>query len=131
MLFTVEQHLLTPLGLRTLAPSDRKYIGVYRGPREVRDAAYHQGTIWSWLIGPYIDASLRVHGATPENAIALRKRLQPLVEHHALHQGLGSVGEIFDGEAPHVPRGCPAQAWSVSELLRALWMLEGVHRVQS
>ncbi|NUP90937.1 MAG: glycogen debranching protein, partial [Candidatus Sumerlaeia bacterium] len=123
VLAAVERDLLTPYGLRSLAPGHPSYTGVYEGPRPVRDAAYHQGTVWSWLIGPFVDATLRVRGATPETAEALRQALDPLVDHVRGQAGLGSVSEIFDGDAPHTPRGCIAQAWSVAELLRALWTL--------
>jgi glycogen debranching enzyme len=123
---TVDEHLLTPYGLRSLSPTHLDHIGVYEGPRPVRDAAYHQGTVWSWLIGPWVDAALRVHGATPEIARNLRGELEPLVEHIDTQAGLGSVSEIFDSDPPHAPRGCIAQAWSVAELLRVLWVLSQI-----
>jgi predicted glycogen debranching enzyme len=107
------QHLLTPHGLRSLAPDDPEYTGRYGGSRHARDGAYHQGTVWGWLIGPFVEAHLRVYG----DEAAARSYLRPLVRHLGAH-GLGSVSEIFDGDAPFAPRGCPAQAWSVAELLR-------------
>ena len=116
VLAVVEAKLLTPVGLRSLSPDDPSYVGRYEGGPAARDAAYHQGTVWSWLLGPYVDALVRVHGA-PGKAKA-RKALAGLIAHLADH-GLGTVSEIFDGDAPHAPRGCPAQAWSVGELLRA------------
>ena len=114
----VEQHLLTPLGLRTLAPGDPDYHPRYAGDQTTRDAAYHQGTAWPWLLGPFVDAWLRVHGDTPATRAAARRRfLDPLILH--LDQaGLGHVSEIADAEPPFTPRGCPFQAWSVGEALR-------------
>jgi predicted glycogen debranching enzyme len=118
VLAAVEAQLLTPMGLRSLAPTDAFYFGHYAGDVWHRDGAYHQGTVWPWLIGPYVDAVLRVRGAGSATKAAIRARLQPLVEH--LHEaGVGSISEIADGDPPHRPNGCPAQAWSVAELLRA------------
>jgi predicted glycogen debranching enzyme len=108
------RHLLTSHGLRSLAPEDGQYIGRYGGGRRQRDAAYHQGTVWGWLIGPFIRAHLRVYG----DPAAARAYLAPLLRHLAAH-GVGSVSEVFDGDAPFAPRGCIAQAWSVAELLGA------------
>jgi predicted glycogen debranching enzyme len=115
----VERELLTPYGLRTLSPSDPGYRGRYEGDPGRRDSGYHQGTVWPWLMGPFITAYLRVHGhgeATRQQALAW---LTPL-RHHLAEAGLGQVSEIFDGDAPQRPRGCIAQAWSVAELLRVL-----------
>ena len=109
------RRLLTSHGLRTLAPDDPDYVGRYGGPQADRDAAYHQGTVWAWWIGPFVAAHLRVHG-DPDLA---RSFLEPLTRHLSDH-GLGSVAEIFDGDTPHAPRGAFAQAWSVAELLRAI-----------
>jgi glycogen debranching enzyme len=108
------RHLLTSHGLRSLAPSDPAYIGHYGGGPRERDAAYHQGTTWGWLAGPFALAHLRVHG-DPAQAAAF---LAPM-EHHLNVHGLGTASEIFDGDAPFTPRGCIAQAWTVAELLRA------------
>ncbi len=108
------RHLLTSHGLRSLAPDDAAYIGHYGGDQRQRDGAYHQGTVWGWLIGPFVSAHLRVYG---DRELA-RSFLQPLIHHLADH-GLGSISEIFDGDPPFTPRGCIAQAWSVAELLRA------------
>jgi glycogen debranching enzyme len=113
---TVRKRLLTPVGLRSLAPGHPDYKPKYWGDLRSRDAAYHQGTVWSWLIGPYVEAVVRTLGA-PGKARA-RKALSGLVA-HLQDAGLGTVSEIFDGDAPHTPRGCPSQAWSVAELLRA------------
>ena len=117
MLRSTERQLLTPLGLRSLAPDDPEYHGTYLGDRFERDAAYHQGTAWTWLIGPFVEAHLRLHG----DVAAARALLAPFAAH--LHEaGLGSVSEILDGDPPHTPRGCIAQAWGVAEVLRA-WRL--------
>ncbi len=117
VLATVEEHLLTPYGLRTLSPEDPAYRSRYEGGPEERDSAYHQGTVWPWLIGPYATAFRRTNGEGPQTARALRALLAPLAA-FLLGDGLGQLPEIFDGDAPHRPRGCVAQAWSVAELLR-------------
>ncbi len=114
ILDVVTQRLLTPVGLRTLAPGSPDYQPRYDGDVRARDAAYHQGTVWPWLIGPYIDAWTRVHGG----AAGARPLLDGLIRQ--LEAGLGQIGEIFDAEPPHTPRGCIAQAWSVAEVLRCL-----------
>ncbi|HJQ98166.1 MAG TPA: amylo-alpha-1,6-glucosidase [Candidatus Polarisedimenticolaceae bacterium] len=116
VLAVAEEKLLTPVGLRSLAQDDPAYRGRYEGGPSTRDAAYHQGTVWSWLLGPYVDALVRVHGAPGKTKA--RKALAGLIE-HLKDAGAGSISEIFDGDAPHAPRGCPSQAWSVGELLRA------------
>ncbi|NYH26168.1 amylo-alpha-1,6-glucosidase [Paraburkholderia bryophila] len=114
----VEAHLLTPLGLRTLAPSDPAYCGHYGGPPLARDGAYHQGTVWPWLLGPFVEAWLRVHGTATEARSEARTRfLDPLVA-HLDHAGLDHLSEIADGDAPHAPAGTPFQAWSLGELQR-------------
>jgi len=107
-------HLLTSHGLRSLAPEDPAYLGDYGGDQRQRDAAYHQGTVWGWLIGPFIDAHLRVYRDREQ----ARSYLEPCARHLAAH-GVGSISEIFDGDPPFAPRGCIAQAWSVAEVLRA------------
>ncbi len=109
------RHLLTPHGLRSLAPDLPAYVGRYGGETRQRDGAYHQGTVWAWLLGPFAEAHWRVY-RDPE---AVRSLLRPLLRHLADH-GLGSLSEIFDGDPPHTPRGTTAQAWSVAEVLR-LW----------
>jgi predicted glycogen debranching enzyme len=124
VLNTLTRHLLTSLGLRSLNQADPAYQGHYTGDRRARDGAYHQGTVWAWLIGPYLDARLRVSGSDDEVARAHEEeRCRGILEafhDHLAQAGLGSISEIFDGEAPHTPRGCIAQAWSVAEVLR-LW----------
>jgi predicted glycogen debranching enzyme len=114
---TVHRRLLTPVGLRSLAPDHPDYQATYTGDLRSRDAAYHQGTVWGWLIGPFVDAWLKCH---PDDRAGGRAMLQGLVE-HLDEFGVGSVAEIFDAEAPYAPRGCIAQAWSVAELLRC-WL---------
>jgi predicted glycogen debranching enzyme len=114
VLEVVRQRLLTPVGLRSLAPGHPDYKKQYYGDLRARDAAYHQGTVWAWLIGPFIDAWVKVH---PEDRAGARRFLQGLVEH--LGQAcIGSISEVFDAEPPYTPRGCVAQAWSVAEVLR-------------
>jgi predicted glycogen debranching enzyme len=115
------QRLLTPFGLRSLDPAHPAYQGHYGGGPVARDRAYHQGTVWGWWLGPYALAHGRVL-ADPEGALRL---LDP-IGHHLATAGLGSISEIFDGEAPHAPRGCIAQAWSVAEVLRAWVELGGM-----
>ncbi|HET9955078.1 MAG TPA: amylo-alpha-1,6-glucosidase [Polyangiaceae bacterium] len=114
----VEQKLWTPLGLRSLAPHEPGYVPRYRGGVAERDGAYHQGTAWPWLIGPFVEAWLKTRPATPASRAEAKQRfLLPLQEHLA-HAGLDHVSEIADAEAPHVPRGCPFQAWSLGEMIR-------------
>jgi predicted glycogen debranching enzyme len=113
----VEEHLLTPFGLRTLAPSHPQYRGHYTGGPKERDGAYHQGTVWSWLLGPFITAYIKVNGGSEEARRRAQAWLSPL-ESHLAEAGLGHVSEIFEGDTPHRPCGCIAQAWSVAEILR-------------
>jgi predicted glycogen debranching enzyme len=108
------QALLTSHGLRSLAVDDMQYQGSYGGNQRQRDGAYHQGTVWGWLLGPFVLAHLRVYG----DRAKAREFLEPIAYHLNTH-GLGSISEIFDGDAPMTPRGCIAQAWSVAEVLRA------------
>jgi predicted glycogen debranching enzyme len=108
------RHLLTSHGLRSLAASDPRYQGHYGGDQHQRDGAYHQGTVWGWLLGPFAIAHLRVYG----DAARAMSFLAP-VGHHLRAHGLGTAAEIFDGDPPFTPRGCIAQAWTVGELLRA------------
>ncbi len=109
----VEHKLLTPVGLRSLSRDHRDYKPIYFGDLRARDAAYHQGTVWAWLIGPFIDAWLKVYKDAPKS----REMLEGF-HSHLLENGIGTVSEIFDAEPPYHPRGCIAQAWSVAELLR-------------
>ena len=115
----VTAELLTPVGLRSLSREHRDYKRTYEGDLRTRDAAYHQGTVWSWLIGPFIDAYLKAY---PDNRNEARAMLQGL-ERHLGDAGIGSVSEIFDADEPYEPRGCIAQAWGVAELLRCERML--------
>jgi predicted glycogen debranching enzyme len=119
----VERELLTPLGLRSLSPGDRAYRGSYQGDVHSRDGAYHQGTVWPWLAGPFVEAWLRARGDTRAARVEARRRfLEPLLA-HLDGAGLGHVSEIADGDPPHAPRGCPFQAWSLGELLRLASLL--------
>ena len=114
----VEERLLTPMGLRSLTTDDPAYAPHYGGAADDRDAAYHQGTVWPWLIGSFVEAWVRVRGGTAAAKREARARfLAPLLE-HLDEAGIGHVSEIADGDAPHTPRGCPFQAWSLGELLR-------------
>ena len=114
----VETRLWASIGLRSLAPGSAAYAPRYEGGPRERDAAYHQGTIWPWLLGPFVDAWLRVRGGTQEAKVQARARfLVPLLA-HLDEAGLGHVSEILDAEGPHTPRGCPFQAWSVGEAIR-------------
>ena len=113
---TCGRYLLTSYGLRSLSPDDPQYQGTYGGDQAQRDSRYHQGTVWGWLLGPYVQAHYHVY-QNPEQALSL---LTPMANHLQTH-GLGSISEIFDGDPPFHPRGCFAQAWSIAEVLRA-WM---------
>jgi predicted glycogen debranching enzyme len=113
----VEKHLLTPYGLRTLAPSDPQYRGRYEGDAYSRDSAYHQGTVWPWLIGPFLDAYFQANGRSAEASEQASRWLAELRRYIA-EEGVGQIPEVFDGDAPHRAGGCMAQAWSVAELLR-------------
>jgi predicted glycogen debranching enzyme len=113
----VHDRLLTPVGLRSLAPGSSDYKARYYGDLRARDAAYHQGTVWAWLIGPFIDAWQKVHGADQQEV----RRLLSGFDLHLSEACVGSISEVFDAEEPYVPRGCVAQAWSVAEVLRC-WL---------
>jgi predicted glycogen debranching enzyme len=112
----VRERLVTPLGLRSLAPGHPDYKPKYFGDLRARDAAYHQGTVWAWLVGPFVDAFLRVHPGDRAGARRFLEAFGPSLDEH----GVGSLSEIFDAEPPFTPRGCIAQAWSVAEVLRCL-----------
>lgn len=116
VLEVVEEHLLTPVGLRSLSPQDPAYRPLYEGDPYSRDSAYHQGTVWAWLLGPYLTALTRVRGKTGRK---LGLKLMGAIHNHLSESGIGQISEIFDGDAPYAPRGCIAQAWSVAEILRA------------
>jgi predicted glycogen debranching enzyme len=116
VLEAVERELYTPVGLRTLAPGHPAYRPRYEGDPVERELAYHQGTVWSWLLGPYLTALVRVHGAVGrKKGLAVIEALRPRLA----EAGIGSLSEVFDGDAPHAPRGCIARALSVAEVLRA------------
>jgi predicted glycogen debranching enzyme len=117
VLEVVEWDLLTPYGLRTLSRRDSRYRPHYGGDAHSRDSAYHQGTVWPWLLGPFLTAYVKVHGATPESRERADRFLEPL-RAHLWQAGLQQISEVFDGDPPHHPGGCIAQAWSVAELLR-------------
>ncbi len=112
---TAGRALHTSHGLRSLDPAEPGYMGHYGGDMESRDGAYHQGTAWSWLVGPWVDVLLRLSADPPSAALWLGA-----MRNHLHDAGLGTISEIFDGDAPHAPAGCIAQAWSVAELLRVL-----------
>jgi predicted glycogen debranching enzyme len=123
VLGAIERKLLTPLGLRSLAPDEPAYAPVYRGGPRERDGAYHQGTVWPWLIGPFVDAWLSARGRTDDAKTEARQRFLVPLEAHLEDAGLGHVSEIADAEPPFTPRGCPFQAWSVGEMLRVRAMV--------
>ena len=127
VLEVVERELLTPFGLRTLSQRDPKYRGTYGGDVLSRDSAYHQGTVWPWLMGPFITAYVKVNGESDAARRQAHEWLAPLKEHLS-DAGLGHVSEIFEGDPPHRPVGCIAQAWSVAEILRAV--VENIYRIQ-
>ena len=116
----VNRELVTPYGLRTLALDDPKFVGKCFGNRRSRDTAYHNGTIWPWLLGPFVTAYLKVNGYTAKSRMnALENLVLPLFT-VGIHQGgLGTISEIYDCDLPNAPRGCISQAWSVAEPLRA------------
>ncbi len=108
------RELVVSYGLRSLAPDETEYVGHYGGDPVQRDSCYHQGTVWGWLIGAFVTAHYKVYHDAP----TAFSYLEPLADHLNDH-GLGSISEVFDGDPPHTPRACIAQAWSVSEVLRA------------
>ncbi len=115
----VQEELLTPFGLRSLSPKHKDYIGHYSGDAYSRDTAYHQGTVWGWLLGHFITAYVNVNSRSKEAKEFAENLLFKLLDSHLNDAGLGTISEIFDGDPPHHPRGCIAQAWSVAEILRA------------
>ncbi len=119
VLEVVRKELLTPVGLRSLSPGHPDYKQRYDGDLRARDAAYHQGTVWAWLIGPFVDAWLRVHPGDREGALKLLSGFESELSDSCI----GTISEVFDAEAPYHARGCAAQAWSVAEVLRCLHLL--------
>jgi len=122
VLNTVEANLLTPVGLRSLGPNHTEYKKIYDGDLRTRDGAYHQGTVWAWLIGPFIDVWLKVHPDERGQAARFLEGFRA----HLDEACVGSISEVFDGDTPHLPRGCIAQAWSVAEVLRCLMNIQKV-----
>jgi predicted glycogen debranching enzyme len=119
----IQQRLLTSYGLRTLDPCDKRYKGTYSGSWRQRDEAYHQGTVWPFLIGPFVMGFLKVNGFSPAGKKQAAKFIEPLLTIMTQKGCIGQVSEIFDGDSPHKPRGCFAQAWSVAELIRAYLLI--------
>jgi glycogen debranching enzyme len=113
----IEDELLTAYGLRSLSPKNKNYCPYYVGSPFERDSAYHQGTVWSWLIGAFVDAYRKVNADGRETENRVNEILENF-KNHLTEAGVGQISEIFDGDAPHTPRGCIAQAWSVAEVLR-------------
>ncbi|MCK5226172.1 MAG: glycogen debranching protein, partial [Planctomycetes bacterium] len=116
---TVQKNLLTPYGLRTLAADDAKYKGTCIGNQLQRDSAYHQGTVWPYLMGAFVQAYLKANKFSKKSKTKAAAFIEPLMQHLTSDGCIGSVSEIFDGDFPYKPRGCFAQAWSVAELIRA------------
>jgi len=114
----VQEDLLTPRGLRTLSPKDPSYRGRCAGDQASRDSAYHQGTVWPWLLSPFGEAYLKVSEDRSRARSFLTALLRDFLRSHLHEAGLGSISEIFDGDPPHEARGCIAQAWSVAGVLR-------------
>jgi predicted glycogen debranching enzyme len=113
----VTEHLYTPVGLKTLPKSDKHYTPVYGGDQYHRDSSYHEGTVWSWLLGPYVDSIMKVYG---NQGKSMAQKVIDNFSYHLNEACIGSVSEIFDADPPHHPRGCVAQAWSVGEILRVI-----------
>jgi len=120
----VQKELLTPYGLRTLNVQNSHYKGTYTGPQKQRDEAYHQGTVWPYLIGPFVESFLKVNDFSRKSKRKAAEFIRPLMQHLTQQGCIGSISEIFDGDAPHNPRGCIAQAWSVAELIRAYLLIQ-------
>jgi len=119
----VQKNLLTPFGLRTLNAQDSRYKGKYTGPQQQRDEAYHQGTVWPYLIGPFVASYLKVNDFSRKAKRKAAELIEPLMQHLTEDACLGSISEIFDGDQPYRPRGCIAQAWSIAELIRAYQLI--------
>jgi len=121
----VQERLLTPYGLRTLDRNDPNYKGTYNGPQRQRDEAYHQGTVWPYLIGAFVESYLKVHGSNKQSRRKATEFIRPLLDHLTSDGCLGQICEVFDGDSPGRPKGCIAQAWSVAELIRAYRLVNG------
>ena len=119
----IRRELLTPYGLRTLSPKDKNYKGRYEGGQHERDEAYHQGTVWPYFIGYFVEAYLKVNDFSSESRIEAQEFIDPLIYHLTASGNIGSICEIFDGDAPQNPRGCYSQAWSVGEVIRAIRLI--------
>ncbi|MBN2212797.1 MAG: glycogen debranching enzyme family protein [Bacteroidales bacterium] len=128
VLKVVEKCLLTPRGLRTLSPTNEKYIGIYQGNQESRDSAYHQGTVWPWLLEHYCEAYLNIHKTS---GIPFVQRIVDGFEPVMFEHGIGTISEIYDGDPPHLPKGAISQAWSVAALLRIIQKIELLKQVES
>ncbi|MDD5063891.1 MAG: amylo-alpha-1,6-glucosidase [Phycisphaerae bacterium] len=115
----VQKNLLTPFGLRTLNVQDNRYKGTYTGSQKERDQAYHQGTVWPYLLGPFVESYLKVYGHSRKSKKEASEFIKPLLQYMTKDGCLGQICEIFDGDPPHKPKGCMAQAWSIAELIRA------------
>ncbi len=124
----VEKCLLTPRGLRTLSPTDEKYVGIYQGNQESRDSAYHQGTVWPWLLEHYCEAYLNIHKTS---GIPFVKKIVDGFEPTMFEHGIGTISEIYDGDPPHLPKGSISQAWSVAALLRIIQKIESMREAES
>ena len=120
----VEDKLLTPLGLRSLSPDDKSFEPIYIGDRLKRDGAYHQGTVWAWMLGPFVEAWLAVHGSDKDAKVHAKQRFLDPIEIHLETAGVGHVSEIADATDPYQPRGCPFQAWSVAEYIRVKKLID-------
>ncbi|WP_292891363.1 amylo-alpha-1,6-glucosidase [Nonlabens sp.] len=127
VLLVVENKLLTPRGLRSLSPDDPNYIGSYQGSQQSRDSAYHQGTVWPWLLGHYAEGYLKIH---QNKGVGWIQSLYNDFENTLQEHGLGTVSEVYDGDPPHHPRGAISQAWSVAELLRIHQMLHKYYKIK-
>jgi predicted glycogen debranching enzyme len=119
----VQKELLTPYGLRTLNVQDSRYKSIYTGPQSQRDEAYHQGTVWPYLMGAFVESYLKVNGFSRKSKKKAAEFIELLMQHLTNEGCLGQICEIFDGDAPHKPKGCFAQAWSVAELIRAYLLI--------
>ncbi|OFX18836.1 MAG: amylo-alpha-1,6-glucosidase [Bacteroidetes bacterium GWA2_31_9] len=121
ILDVIEKELLTPKGLRTLAPSHKDYIGVYEGDQESRDLSYHQGTVWPWLIGHFVEGYLKLH---EKSGVSFAEKIYNNFQEDMAYHGIGSISEIYDGDPPHRPKGAISQAWSVAEILRIRTLID-------